>query len=254
MQGLRVHVATDVAIVTEGNTDARLGDKLRAAVEAELRRRGVQVLAGSEKSADLTLRIETRVKGAVYFLRGHVGLTAEKAGAAVATAATSDEIHGETEFATVMADKVVTALLGLPALGELAEKRAPRREAPREKPAPKPQVMVAKTIHPVVKTVNPEAEAKTHYGRGTSYYNLGRYREALAEYEAAYLAVQDPPFLFNIAQCYRKMGKDQEALGAYRSYLRVAPNAPNRSEVQRRIAELEQDTRAATLTTPHNGR
>ena len=106
----------------------------------------------------------------------------------------------------------------------------------------------------VAKTTTPEANARAHYGRGTSYYNLGRFREALAEYEAAYLAVQDPPFLFNIAQCNRKMGKDQEALAAYRSYLRVSPNAPNRSEVQKHIADLERETRAAALTPPGNGR
>ena len=75
-------------------------------------------------------------------------------------------------------------------------------------------------------------------------YNLGRFSEALSEYEAAYLAVQDPPFLFNIAQCHRKMGKNKEALESYRSYLRVAPDAPNRAEVQRRISELERQAHA----------
>ena len=247
LQGLRVHVAGDVAIVTEGNTDARLADSLRTAVEAELGRRGLCVVPGTEKAPDLTLRIETRVKGAVYFLRGHVGLTAERGGIAVATAATDDEIHGETEFAAVMAEKAVSAILGSPALAEFAQKRAPQPEPPRPKPAPRTPTMVAKTT-------TPEANARAHYGRGTSYYNLGRFREALAEYEAAYLAVQDPPFLFNIAQCNRKMGKDQEALAAYRSYLRVSPNAPNRSEVQKHIAELERETRAAALTPPGNGR
>ena len=76
-------------------------------------------------------------------------------------------------------------------------------------------------------------------------YNLGRFSEALSEYEAAYLTVQDPPFLFNIAQCHRKMGKNKEALESYRSYLRVAPDAPNRGEVQRRISELERQVHAA---------
>jgi tetratricopeptide (TPR) repeat protein len=240
VSALRVHVASDVAIVTEGNTDAKLADKLKTAVEVELGRRGLRVSPSRDKGADLILRIETRVSGAVYFLRGHVGLTAERAGVAVATAVTDDEIHRDSEFAALMAEKAVSALLGAPALKEFADRRAPRRETTRDRPTPRPQ--------PAVARVPPEAEAKAHYGRGTSYYNLGRYSEALAEYEAAYLAVQDPPFLFNIAQCQRKMGKDEEALAAYRSYLRVAPNAPNRAEVQKRIAELEREARAAALT------
>ena len=246
IQALRIHVAPDVAIVTEGSADAKLAEKLKTAVEVELGRRGVRVSPANDRAADLTLRIETRVKGVVYFLRGHVGLTAERGGVAVATATTNDEIHRDGEFVAVMAEKVVSTLLGSPALNEFAERRAPRREPPRERPTPRPQAVVVK--------VAPEAAAKTHYARGTSYYNLGRYGEALAEYEAAYLAVQDPPFLFNIAQCQRKMGKDQEALAAYRSYLRVAPNAPNRPEVQKRIAELEKETRAAALAGPRKTR
>lgn len=241
-----MHVASDVAIVTEGTTDAKLAEKLKTAVEVELGRRGLRVLPGHDRAADLTLRIETRVSGALYFLRGHVGLKAERAGVAVATAVTEREIHRDNEFATVMADKVVAALLDSPALKGFADRRAPRREPTRERPAPRPQ--------PTVVKVSPETAAKAHYGRGTSFYNLGRYSEALAEYEAAYLAVQDPPFLFNIAQCQRKMGKNEEALAAYRSYLRVAPNAPNRTEVQKRIAELEKETRAATLTGTRRGR
>jgi tetratricopeptide (TPR) repeat protein len=244
IQALRVHVAGDVAIVAEGDTDARFAEKLRAAVESDLGRRGVHVASSGEKSADLTVRIETRVKGAVYFLRGHLGLTAERGATAIATATTEDEIHREAEFPTVMAEKAVSALLGSPAFVEFAESRFPsqrpatRRAAPRV--AARPQPIVAKAP-------SPEAEAKAHYGRGTSFYNLGRFSEAQAEYEAAYLAVQDPPFLFNIAQCQRQMGRRREAIATYRSYLRAAPNAPNRIEVQRRIADLERETRATAL-------
>jgi hypothetical protein len=53
------------------------------------------------------------------------------------------------------------------------------------------------------------------------------------------MAVPDPAFLFNIGQCHRKMGHDKEAVSFYKSYLRNAPNAPNRADVQKRINELE---------------
>jgi hypothetical protein len=35
------------------------------------------------------------------------------------------------------------------------------------------------------------------------------------------------------------MGHDKEAVDFYKSYLRNAPNAPNRADVQKRIQELE---------------
>jgi tetratricopeptide (TPR) repeat protein len=239
IRGLRVRVAEEVAIVVEGKADPRLPDHLKAALQSELGRRGLTVVRASDKSCDLTLRIETRVTGAVNYLRGRVGLTAERGGLAVATSATDVELHSEGEFPAVMAQKAVAELLHSPALAEFAEKNRPSRDVVRERaqaialspPAPAPGG--AATL------------ARTHSNRGTSLYNLGRFSEALNEYEAAYLAVQDPPFLFNIAQCHRKMGNNKEALDSYRSYLRVAPAAPNRAEVQKRISELEHQVHAA---------
>jgi tetratricopeptide (TPR) repeat protein len=87
------------------------------------------------------------------------------------------------------------------------------------------------------------AKAKEHFSQGTRRYELGHHQEALTEYEAAYMEVPDPAFLFNIAQCHRKMGHDKEAVSFYKSYLRNAPNAPNRADVQKRIQELENGKR-----------
>ena len=54
----------------------------------------------------------------------------------------------------------------------------------------------------------------------------------------AYRLKPDPSFLFNIAQCHRKLGELNAALDFYRKYLRSLPNAPNRVEVERMISEL----------------
>jgi tetratricopeptide (TPR) repeat protein len=239
IRALRVRVEEDIAIVTEGDADRALGDHLKSAVQSELGQAGLTVVRGTDKAFDLALRIDTRVTGAVYFLRGHVGLTAENSGAAVALVTTDDEFHKNSDFPTTMAHKAVTALLHSAALADFAEKRERRRAFVAAKTAAPAQNTSAKT--PLTAT----AEAKAHYNRGTSVYNLGRFRDALAEYEAAYMAVQDPPFLFDIAQCHRKLGNNKEALGFYRSYLRVAPNASNRAEVQKRISELDRDARAS---------
>jgi tetratricopeptide (TPR) repeat protein len=246
MRGLRVRVADEVAIVVEGSADPRLADQLKAALQAELGRLGLTVVRANDKSFDLSLRIETRVTGAVSYLRGRVGLTAEKGGVAVAQGSSVVELHRNGDFPAIMTQKAVAELLNAPALAAFAERRAPSRELPRDRPTTLATAPVATPAMAVRNpTRNPTIEAKAHAQRGTSLYNLGRFAEALAEYEAAYLAVQDPPFLFNIAQCHRKLGKNKEALDAYRTYLRVAPEAPNRSEVQKRIAELEHQVHAA---------
>ena len=242
LRGLRVRVAEEVAIVVEGNADPGLADHLKAALQAELGRIGLTVVRASDKSFDLSLRIETRVTGAVSYLRGRVGLTAEKGGVAVALGSTGVELHSNGEFPVIMTQKAVAELLHTPALAEFAEKKAPNREVLHDRPQ---ALATAPVAAPARSVRNPAAEAKAHANRGTSMYNLGRFPEALTEYEAAYLAIQDPPFLFNIAQCHRKMGKNKEALDSYRTYLRVAPEAPNRAEVQKRISELEHQVHAA---------
>ncbi len=82
------------------------------------------------------------------------------------------------------------------------------------------------------------AVAKAHFEKGSVLYDLQRYEEAAAEYEAAYEAKQDPALLFNLGQAYRLAGKRDRALQSYQHFLRRLPQAPQRADVERRIAEL----------------
>jgi tetratricopeptide (TPR) repeat protein len=84
------------------------------------------------------------------------------------------------------------------------------------------------------------AEAKRLYLSGTKHFNLAEYDAALNDFKDGYRHKDDPVFLYNIAQCYRLLNKNQEAITFYKSYLNNAPDAPNRSEVLNKISELEQ--------------
>jgi len=48
-----------------------------------------------------------------------------------------------------------------------------------------------------------KAEAKAHYEKGLSHYNLGEWDQAIAEFRAAYAISSAPGLLFNIAQSFR---------------------------------------------------
>jgi tetratricopeptide (TPR) repeat protein len=80
--------------------------------------------------------------------------------------------------------------------------------------------------------------ARSHYEQAVSHYNLDEFAPALAEFREAYRLKPDPSFLFNIAQCHRRLGENEAALDFYRKYLRSLPDAPNRADVERTIAEL----------------
>ena len=96
-------------------------------------------------------------------------------------------------------------------------------------------------------TPEEKAKAREHYQKGLTHYDIKEFSEALTEFKNAYRVVQDPAFLFNIAQCYRKLGQDVEALDYYRNYVRRFPTAANRAEVDRRIQEIERELE----TKPH---
>jgi tetratricopeptide (TPR) repeat protein len=96
--------------------------------------------------------------------------------------------------------------------------------------------------------------AREHYQKGTSYYDLGRYADAIREFEAAYEIKNDPALLYNLAQSHRLAGNSEQALHFYRTYLRRVPKAPNRTEIEGRITALEQlvAQKNTTQTTPPN--
>jgi tetratricopeptide (TPR) repeat protein len=82
-------------------------------------------------------------------------------------------------------------------------------------------------------------DARRHFDRGEKLYALTRFSDALDEYQKAFDARPIPDFLFNIGQCYRNLGDYDAAIFSYRKYLKLAPDAPNREQVEQLITDLE---------------
>ncbi len=83
--------------------------------------------------------------------------------------------------------------------------------------------------------------AKRHFTKGEKLFALGRFDEALVQYEKAFEAKPLPGFLFNIAQCHRNLGNIDQAIFSYRKYLRESPDAENRDAVEQQIEDLEEE-------------
>src|SRR5262249_49648648 len=104
----------------------------------------------------------------------------------------------------------------------------------------------------VARAGDPNAEkARAHFQQGDTYFKLDKYPAALQEFEQAYLAKQDPSFLYNIAQCHRLMGNRVEAIRFYKRYLSDAPGAPNRVVAEKHMRDLESAKSAEDLTGAH---
>jgi tetratricopeptide (TPR) repeat protein len=96
----------------------------------------------------------------------------------------------------------------------------------------------------------PPDRAREHYERGLSKYNLADFDGAILEFKQSYELSKAPRLLFNLAQAYRLKKDYETALFFYNTYLRTEPSAPNREDVESKIAELRKALEAARKTPP----
>lgn len=85
------------------------------------------------------------------------------------------------------------------------------------------------------------AMAKEHYKQGLDAYKNGKYPEAIKELKKAYLLKRLPALLLNIGATYRKMNDIDNAVYYYKKYLAEAPDAKDRGEVEKTVADLEHE-------------
>src|SRR5262245_19007672 len=81
--------------------------------------------------------------------------------------------------------------------------------------------------------------ARRHFERGEKLFALGKFDEALEEYQSAFDAKPLPGFLYNIGQCYRNLNDLDQAIFSFKKYLKLDPEATNREAVEQLITELE---------------
>jgi tetratricopeptide (TPR) repeat protein len=81
--------------------------------------------------------------------------------------------------------------------------------------------------------------ARRHFDKADKLFALGRFDEALEQYQKAFDARPIPDFLFNIGQCYRNLNDFDSAIFSFRKFLTLDPETPRRADVEQLIDELE---------------
>jgi tetratricopeptide (TPR) repeat protein len=105
--------------------------------------------------------------------------------------------------------------------------------------------LLAGALAPAAAHADDRAAARGHFAQAERHYQVFRWSEALAAYDAAYQASPLPEFLYNMAQCHRQLGHAAEAVELYERFLAERPDAPNRAVVEGLIADLRPETAAA---------
>ena len=102
-------------------------------------------------------------------------------------------------------------------------------------------VLALALLPAVARGADDTQRAKQLFTQGTTLFNLGEFDKAIEAWQQGYKEKPDPGFLYNIGQAYRLKGDAAKAIFFYRGYLRNAPKAPNRAEVEAKIAVLQKE-------------
>jgi len=84
-----------------------------------------------------------------------------------------------------------------------------------------------------------QQEARDRFAEGQRLAEGEQFQQALVAYECSFQNVPHPSTLYNVARAAEFSGQFRRALDAWRGYLRMAPEAEDRAEIEARIAALE---------------
>ncbi|HEX7841421.1 MAG TPA: tetratricopeptide repeat protein [Kofleriaceae bacterium] len=81
-------------------------------------------------------------------------------------------------------------------------------------------------------------QAAAHFRQGQAYFQHEDYDRAIAEYQAAFDLSAEPSLIFNIALCYDRSNRPEQALQAFQHYLQLAPEGSVGDEARNDVARL----------------
>jgi tetratricopeptide (TPR) repeat protein len=93
-------------------------------------------------------------------------------------------------------------------------------------------------------------EAGRRYGQAVAAFEAGDFATALAGFQETYVRSRRPEVLINVAVCYQRLGRREEALTTYRNYLSLSADSPNRATIESTVAQLERELAAASPVAP----
>lgn len=111
--------------------------------------------------------------------------------------------------------------------------------------------MVATTAHADALAKPTDATAREHLSTGNRYYRLREFEKAIEEYKAGAVKEDAPVFYYNLGQCYRQLGRYEEAIWHYERFLeRGTPTGEVEVAVKKFIAQMRDELGKAAMKQP----
>lgn len=93
--------------------------------------------------------------------------------------------------------------------------------------------------------------ALEHLARGNNLYKVRSFEEAATEYKAGAVIEPAPIFDYNLGQCYRQLGKYEEAIWHYQQFVKTSPSTSEHNRaVENFIAQMKAELEKKAMTVP----
>ena len=120
-------------------------------------------------------------------------------------------------------------------------------------PSPAAQLPVAAPAPAAEPTPQQREAARAAYDRGRALFAEGKYADARAAFQEAYDAVPNPIVLVSIGECQLRLGNYEDAHDAFTRYLAGRPDAPDRADVESKLADITALPATLVITTAPAG-
>lgn len=111
------------------------------------------------------------------------------------------------------------------------------------------------SLSPEARAQDGREEARAKLAEGAALFDRGDYAGALARFNEAHRIYPSPKLHFNIAESYRAMARNVEAIEAYRRFLAEASDVSGeqRAEAERHVADLSRRVSALSVEADTEG-
>lgn len=109
------------------------------------------------------------------------------------------------------------------------------------------QILIRQTQAKLAAQGNARAKAQAEFKEGVRLYALGKIRQALAKFSAAYQVLPSPGYRYHMAQCHRKLKEWKQAVFYYEGYLKDNPATSMASLIEGHLKECRRRLKEAEL-------